>query len=302
MQNGSIQFIGLGGAISGCGFLYTYVHSHPETCLPKVATHFFSDANRFARGTGWYEAHFAQCKEGMVRGEAAYDYLACAEASTRIARTYSRARLLAVVSNPVENVYRTYSRAKEAGDVPPTLDFASYLERYPDVLEHGLFGRQLAAYFELYSPVNLLVSVHEDRYDDPIAYIQTVYRFLELDDTFVPKALRPFQTIDPHNPPPRPWYVRLLRLALFPIWLLRLNRLAAWVWKHVQPYAQRWLTPRPTSGPGSKPAGPQPAPIPAELRRALNDYYRADVQVLSRLLDRNLVAEWHMEADKESSL
>ncbi len=293
MSKSTIHFIGLGGDASGSGFLYTYLQAHPEICMPKQAIHFFQDRELYAKGADWYMAHFASCHRGTVMGEAGSRYLETPDAVERIARTYPKAKLLAVVCNPVERVYREYDRSKKEGSIPGSMNFSQYLEAYPHTLERGLFGKQLHTYLDLYSPVQLLILVHEDRYKGPVNYMQRVYRFLEVDDTFVPKPLRRFVTIDPDNPPPRPWYYKLARVLFFPFWLLRLNRLFGWIWNKIQPYLRKWLSAY-LPEPSSAPSGPQPAPISDELRQALNEYYAADVRVLSDLLARDLNTEWEM--------
>ena len=297
MKTEPVQFIGLGGTASGSGFVYTYLHEHPATCIPKRPTRFFSDLERYQKGVLWYAAHFQSCKKAQVRGEVSYEYLADPAVADRIAATVPRARLLAVVCDPIERLYREYTRFTEQSTESP-MSFASYIDTYPESLQQGLFGKQLQTYFNLYSSVNLLVLVHEDRYRDPVRYIQHAYRFLEIDDTFVPKALRGFAVVDPDNPPPRSWYLTLLRVVFFPIWLLRIDRAVAYAWHRVQPWLRRHLTPRDKTA-RVHPSAPPSLPIDPELRSVLADYYAADVRTVSQLLGRDLNAEWDIQRSTE---
>lgn len=302
MQDRTVSFVGIGGANSGSDFLYTYLHAHPETCIPKVSTHFFSDAHRYAHGIAWYEERFVQCRAGQMRGECATDYLMTPAAADRIAQSYPHAKLLAVVCHPVNRLYQEYRRAIKTGAVTKKVSLKRYIELHPESLTRGLFADQLEAFFRLYSPLQLYVAVHEDRYADPVAYVQEAYRFLEIDDTFVPKPLRQFVVIDPENPPPKPIWWRLLRIPLAPLRWLRLDRLARYVIRKITPYVrpllQRYqiLTTEKTN----RIHAPQPAPIDEELRTVLHEYYAADVQRLSDLLKRNLSREWDIESTDKS--
>lgn len=292
-QSNNVHFVGLGGYTSGSGFLYTYLHAHPGTCVLPRATNFFADESAYQKGLAWYEAHFDHCKSAKLRGECAAVYLQQADVADRIAHHYPQAKLIAVVCNPIERLYREYTRAQKTGAVSQSVSLKQYIEEYPDCLTRGLFGQQLTAYFALYSPLQLFVAVHEDRYEAPIQYVQSVYRFLELDDTFIPKPLRQFKTYDPDEKPKRPWYLRLLLFFTAPLRWFRLDKLAVWLYqqgkklyRHYHPRSNR------QSVATHRAPKPKPAPIDAKLRSVLEEYYEADVRTLSRLVHRNLNAEW----------
>lgn len=291
MRRRLVSFIGLGGRESGSDFLYTYLHAHPETYIPKKSTQFFSDPHRYARGADWYEARFSACSKKQIPGECATDYLQNPAAAERIAHLYPEAKLLAVVCNPVDRLYREHQRAIKNGSITPQVSLKRYIDLHPESLARGLFGKQLETYFELYSPLQLRVIVHEDRYKNPIQYIQTVYSFLEIDETFVPKALRQFIVIDPDDPPPRPWWQRLLLLPFAPLRWLRLHHLALKVWRLLKPYINK-IIPTRKSAVTNHAQIPPAVPVYGELLDAVHEYYAADVQRLSRIVKRDLNTEW----------
>lgn len=296
MKNRSVtgpHFIGLGGEASGSGFLYTYIAEHPAVILTDRDTRFFCDDTHFSRGTVWYEGQLTAGRSHQIRGEAAFGYLACPQSAERIVRTYPDAKLLAVVCDPIDRVCREYRRAKETGRIARQMSMARYLEVEPQALERGLFGAQLERYFDYYSSLQLYICVHEDRFVQPIEYVQSVYTFLEVDQTYVPKALRQF--VPPNNDEKKhPWYWPFVRLVTLPLRLLRLDRLAYWVWPTLRRQIRRFYT-RPTM-PHSRSSLAIPPPLKQsldpELRSILEEYYGHDVRVLSRLLHRDLNTEW----------
>lgn len=287
------HFIGLGGESSGSGFVYTYLAAHPQVCLIDQDTRFFCLTERFARGTQWYEHHYKDCKSGKVRGEGAHSYLACEETAERIVRTYPDAKLIAVVCNPIDRAYREYERAQAAGKIAKQMTFARYLEVEPEVLTRGLFGQQLQRFYDFYSPLQLLVLVHEDRLEQPVKYIRAAYKFLKTDETFTPKPLRQFIPPEELEDEKKPRWYFFVRLFTLPFRLLRLDRLLFMLWRLVRPTAKRLYH---RYGPKPKPARVAPPPlrskIQPELLRILEEYYAADVQLLSDLLRRNLSVEW----------
>ena len=300
MHTQAVQFIGLGGAHSGSGFLYTHLAAHPSIHLLKQPTHFFTDEKVYSKGVEWYGAHFVQAKHKGIYGEVASEYLYDSEAPERIARVVPSAKLLAVVCNPIERLYKEYEYHTAHTLAAANQTFVDFIETHPDALERGLFGKHLQRFFDLYSPLNLHVFVHEDRYNNPVHYVQSAYEFLEVDDThFVPKPLRRFVTMDPDDLPPSPWYIRLLHLLLFPIWLFRINRLASWSWKKVRNYLPERF--RRLGGSSTAVPLPQPKLLPIDdtLQSVLADYYAADVRTLSRFVQRDLNAEWGIQLSQE---
>lgn len=296
MQQRTVSFIGLGGVASGSDFLYTYITAHSEVCVLQRPTNFFIDVHRYQRGLDWYEMHWQHCKAGKQHGECAMLYLAHAEAAERIARSYPQAKLLAVVCNPIDRVYYEYRRAQEQGTVTKQVTLARYIELHPEALTRGLFGQHLQTYFDLYSPLQLYVAVHEDRYDDPIAYVQNVYRFLELTHVdFVPRPLRRFVQVDEdEHHPHRPWWWRLGYRLVAPIRWLRLDVVTRLLWRRlIRPYwPAKWRLHWQTHKQVATIPRPEAVPIDPELRQLLVEYYAGDVYRLSLLLHRDLNAEW----------
>lgn len=295
-QSTNVHFIGLGGHSSGSGFVYTYLHAHPGTCILPSPTNFFAEPKLFQKGFQWYEAHWQHCKGTKLRGECAAVYLQQTEVAERIAKHYPQTKLIAVVCDPIERLYREYTRAKKSGAVAASVSLTEYIEQYPECLTRGLFGQQLTAYFALYSPLQLYVAVHEDRYEAPIRYMQSIYRFLEIDGEFVPKPLRQFMEDDPNEKVVRAWYWRLLLLPFAPLRWMRLDRFIAWLYHQAMKRYRKW---RPTARlhkVSAHTSKPKPAPIDSKLRSVLEEYYENDVRVLSQLVHRDLLAEWDITA------
>jgi hypothetical protein len=61
----------------------------------------------------------------------------------------------------------------------------------------GFYLDHLQKYFDMYPRESILVLLYEDLEKDPTAYIQAVFRFLQVNPTFVPPSVR--KQINPMN-------------------------------------------------------------------------------------------------------
>lgn len=242
---------------------------HPELCLLDTQTHYFSSEN-VKKGRDWYEGHFSACKPGQKRGEFSTSYLHAPGAGARLAREYPDAKLFALLPDPLEAVATMYFEAKKEHQgrlAPQTLE--EFIERHPKLLEQFRFGRQLAAFFGYYSPVDFEVHTFEDVRSTPAKIITSAYELLKVDTKFIPKQL--LSTVKTDEDLERP--SRLSRL-------LRLDRIKAKRRLKEQVLAKTFFT----------------APVITMTAREqvlLTRYYEDDVAQLSALLHRNMAAEWH---------
>lgn len=183
-----IDFIGIGAQKSGTSWVYACLYEHPEICAPIKEIHFFSRP-RYAKGRAWYEAHFKKCAPQKKTGEFSTSYLYSKEAPARIHDLYPDTKLIALLRNPVDRAYSQYRNACKAGEIDATLSFESYAEKEPSVLEQGRYAEQLARYRTYFDERHMLVLRYEASKEDPLAFIQSIYAFLGVDDTFVPSMV-----------------------------------------------------------------------------------------------------------------
>lgn len=97
---------------SGTTSLYRWLDSHPAVTLPRIKEpHFFSKESQWERGIDWYKGVFAEIPPGPVTGEASTSYShphLGSVAAARIGRCLPKARLIAVVRNPLERLRSHY--------------------------------------------------------------------------------------------------------------------------------------------------------------------------------------------------
>lgn len=201
------DFLVIGIGKGGTTFLYHLLVQHPlvEPAASKEV-HFFS--SNFELGVEWYRQNFPapRRKDGRttITGEASPSYLVTPFVPERAAGVVPRARLIALLRNPVDRAYsryhqmvrregiRTtfeevveeekaqlpepsrYSYVSETGDVP-----YGYQSEYQGIYR-GIYVDNLLRWAEFFDPEQMLVLKSEDLFARPQRTLQQVFGFLGL--------------------------------------------------------------------------------------------------------------------------
>lgn len=189
------DFVIIGAMRAGSTTLARAVGAHPGVFMPsKKELHFF-DWN-FDRGTDWYREQFRDAAPGAVAGEATPIYIVYRDAMERLAATGPETRLLVVLRDPSSRAYSHYWYNRMLGFEP--LPFAEALaaeidrpartpdRRTFDYVERGRYHAQLLRVCELFPRESLHVLLLEDLNRSPAETCRSVFRFLGVDETFVP--------------------------------------------------------------------------------------------------------------------
>jgi hypothetical protein len=226
-----------------------------------------------------YRAHFTEAAHFAARGESSPLYLYCPRAAERIRHYIPDAKLIAIIRHPADRAYSQYLMKKRDGREHLTFGdaLAAEEQRASDGWSHhwhyrrrGFYAAQLRPYFDLFKREQLRIYLYEDYVADPVGLMQNIFRFLSVDDSFVPDmSVR-------HNESKIP---RIRALQTF----LTEPRPAKNFLKSFVP--ERW----------SRRVGDQlrhhnitKPPLPETLRRQLIEVYRDDINELQGMLGRDL--------------
>lgn len=173
------DFMIIGAAKSGTRWLADGLSRNPACFLADTEVHYFS--TYFGRETPeWYAAHFAAARPGQLRGERSNSYMSNPLAAARIHDAAPDARLVAILRNPIERAYSGYcmrlDRAKVTRDIAAHLDPANPLSR--EILENGLYHRQLSRFLALYPREQLHVALYDDIKARPADLLGEISAFL----------------------------------------------------------------------------------------------------------------------------
>ena len=135
------DFVVIGANASGTTSFYWNLVRHP-TILPTATkeVHFFD--RHWQDGLGWYRAHFplAHTRARHITGEATPSYLFRPGVAARIADTVPRARLIALLRDPVDRAYGHYHKRLRKGSI--ALPFGDVIEAELEALASGPITRE----------------------------------------------------------------------------------------------------------------------------------------------------------------
>ena len=289
------NFIVLGAGKAGTQSVYNYLLEHPEIYMsPTKETNFFAlngqppnfqgppdPINQYSiANIDAYRALFDCVADEKAIGEISPLYLYSAEAAANIKQTLPEAKLIVILRNPIDRAFSTYLflRARLTETIT---DFSDALNREDSRIEQnwpwpwhykklGFYHRQLQRYYNLFDSKQIKVYLYDDFRADNIAIMQDMYRFLGVDDSFVPDVSLQYNFSGlPKNKllqyvltGPNP-----IQTALKPLMPTKIRR------KIVSRIKRKNLT-KPSLSP--------------EVREQLVDYYRDEMLQLQQLLGRDL--------------
>jgi hypothetical protein len=293
------NFLIIGAQKAGTSSLYYYLKQHPDVYMsPVKEPHFFAieggRANFRSPGaeaginrksvadSKEYEALFDGARGEKAIGEASTSYLYSPEAPGRVEDHLPEAKFIAVLRDPAERAYSTFL-ALRLGGREPLEDFSHALEAERERIESGwehiwhyknlgFYHDQLSRYGEALEEGRMRIYLYEDLSADPRGVVRDAYRFLGVDDSFVP------DTAQRHN-------MSGVSKNGFLVSLVRKRHPVKTAIKPLVPAAVRRrlvsdLQERVLSRP----------PFPPEARRELVEAYREDVVRLQDLIGRDLSA------------
>lgn len=185
------DFVIVGAMRSGTTSLFRYLSAHPDVFMPQKELHFFD--RHFDRGLLWYGNQFAQATDEQQVGEATPSYMFLPAVAPRLAQTLPRARLIAVLRNPVDRAYSHYWHARIWGPEKGDFDSVAVAEcerlasgireaRAPySYIERGLYLEQLDRIAELYPRDSLHVLLLDDLHAALQPTYDAICRFLSIE-------------------------------------------------------------------------------------------------------------------------
>jgi hypothetical protein len=287
------NFFIIGVMKAGTTSIYHYLAQHPEIFMsPTKEPSFFAfdeqvafsgpgDPNLTRMSLASYLRLFEGASNEKAVGEASTVYIYSATAAARIREHVPQAKLIAILRNPVERAYSNYLHWFRRGS-EPLADFSEAVraeerrvrENWDPVwhyLGRGFYYGQLRRYAENFSHQQILIRLYDDLVADSLGLMRDLFRFLEVDEGFVPDVSRRY---NPGKMPASKLLHRLLvrphalRAALKPLVPVTLRR--------------RWsasLRDRNLHTPPS---------LSPELRAELQKIYREDILKLQDFIRRDL--------------
>lgn len=189
------DFICIGEQKCGTTWLYHMLRQHPMVELPKKEIHFFNDAfgfhigdktSKYPKGITWYRRQFP---EAEVTGEVATNYLWDEHTSARIHKHFPSVKIFAILRDPVERAYSQYLHTNRLFNFADSFEEA--VQKYPEILERGLYYRNLKRYTRLFDSNQLKILFFDDLKERPEKLLKELDEFLGITTNFPPDMRKP---------------------------------------------------------------------------------------------------------------
>jgi Sulfotransferase family len=308
------DFFVVGHPKSGTTALYEMLRSHPQIFMPDLKEPWFlaedmrqrfqpSRSGEVPDTLGRYLALFAPAGEHQIAGEASSSYLTSRVAAARIAGLRPDARAIAIVREPAEFLRSLHEQLlRDHIETERDLGRALALEperrrgrriprhsHLPQMLlysDHVRYAEQLRRYIEALGEDRLLVLVYEDFRTDNEATLRRVQEFLGVEE-------RPLATVETNLSDRRMRSQRLDDLLTgVAVGRNPAARVAKRAIKQVLPPEQRASAMRRLR---RRLVFDELPPADQSVMREVRNRFRGEVQALSDLLGRDMLALWGYE-------
>jgi hypothetical protein len=215
------MFFVIGAQKSGTTALWQYLRMHPEVNMPlcKEAPYF---ASRAMRDRGWdqfWSEYFPHKQSAKIAGTATPQYMCHPDSAKHIAQMFPKAKLIALLRNPIHRAVSHYKMAVQRGHETRPFSVAITEQLRPEALnearmldldsmapdEHinaylawGEYKRMMQTFRICFSDEQFLFLTHQELLRDRARALEKVLKFLGVDDQFVPPNLnQEFHTNQP---------------------------------------------------------------------------------------------------------
>ena len=291
------NFVVIGAAKSGTTTLYHALAQHPQVFMcPVKEPRFFEFDGLRPEQAGPYDDYlletsvfdldayrqlFAGVTAEIAVGEVSPGYLASETAAESIQKYVPHARLIAILRNPADRAYSHYMM--KVRDGVENVSFEEALRREPErirngwrvgrYVERGFYYQQLKRYYARFRREQIHVFLFEEFQANPAGTMQSLFEFLGVDPgVTVDLATRYNASGMVRNPLLHFLWVRSrwLRRRLRPALPAAFRRAA------YQRVTRNLVT----------------TPLAPDVREALLEQYRPDIELLQELLERDLSVWW----------
>jgi hypothetical protein len=192
-------FLILGAQKAGTTWIADMLRQHPEVCVPEQKEiHFFNKKKNYEKGLDWYEQHFRSCN-ASVRGEATPNYLWTSDDPSEIQEsgrvenipeavhdTYPDLKFIVSLRDPVSRAVSAYRTLIRGGHISPQKNILDVAHRH-GILTMGDYQTHLDRWFGYFPKSHFLFLIfEEDIKEGRDETVERMYRFLDVDDQFVP--------------------------------------------------------------------------------------------------------------------
>lgn len=240
---------------------------------PEKEIYFFN--YNYDKGINWYQNFFDKAEREKIIGEFSPTYLSNRLVPQRMRKDVPTANLLVSLRNPVDQVFSRYHYMVTRQMY--NRSFEEALKEKPFVVEDAFYHKHIKRYLEYFDRSQTLILIYEDLRTDALSFLQKIYSFLDIGDTYIPPNLG--EVVHFTRRPKSRWLEATMVIVRILLGKMRLYSLVAilkkrgWDRKFKEFNTQKNNAFR---------------EIDSEIRSRLNDIFANDKEMLSALIGRDL--------------
>lgn len=188
---------------SGSNTLYNYLDEHPDIFMskrPLKEPRYFVKEMNWSKGEEWYLSLFEAATSESILGEASQHYSwqpHYTGVPERIAEFSPEARILYIMRDPIERTISHYWwDVQWSGEGRDMLSAIQSMKHFIDVSHYAM---QLKPYIELFGRDRVMAITVEELTQNTVETLQNIFRWLEVDASFVPATLNRRDNVSPEK-------------------------------------------------------------------------------------------------------
>jgi hypothetical protein len=204
------NFLIVGAAKCGTTSLYSYLRQHPDIFMPRWKELSLYIGDPFgplhrARREEYYCRVFSAARSQSAVGEASTAYLYDRSSPGLIKNALGAIKIIIVLRNPVSMAYSMYNhQLRKEGEFLKSFEEALQAEEGRRnksafrkscygwhanyyYFNRGLYCDQVRRYFDSFGKNNVKIVLFEELVENPLGISTKIFRFLDVDETFVPR-------------------------------------------------------------------------------------------------------------------
>ena len=176
--------MGIGVVKCGTSWTWRELGKHPQLWCPQIKeVHFFNYAPK--KTWKWYCNLFSIAPKNTLVGEWTPDYFNHPEARFMVKEFCPDIKMMVMFRNPTDRAFSNYKHALFEHRVRPGANFIECFGRNWRIRERGVYSTFLKKWWALFPKEQIKILIYDDLQKDQVKFIQGVYRWLGVDDTYI---------------------------------------------------------------------------------------------------------------------
>lgn len=286
------NFLIIGVEKAGTSSVYNYLKQHPQVYMSPIKETNFLEKDwenidpslRRIKKNGIYTFEdycqlFKNVKDEIAIGEVSPNYLFHYQTSCeRILRYVPNTKMMAIIRNPIDRAYSDYlMHVRDVIGKETSLSDNIRKPKKSFIISKGFYYEPLKYFFDKFGSSKIKVFLYDDLCKNSIEFMQDMYRFITVDDSFCPNTSEKHQVA---QVPKNKFLNKFLRKQN-PV-----RSYISYVLKYVLPYDVRQNVRSKLIELNSD--DKKKMPMKAEDRKQLVELYREDILKLQDLIERDL--------------